>query len=609
MAKIFVVDDEKDNLTILDLYLKQRGFKTILCNRSTEAFDRILGEDPDLVILDIMMPEMDGFAVCKQIKANQKTSSIPVIFLTARYLDKKDLIEGLSLGAFDYITKPFDEGELYARINAALRVRMAEKALKGQNQLMESVLLHMSEGLFYMTADKSIVLQNDKAKNLLEAYGSFDGDKLLSIGDLTTDYIFSTHFQNPDNKTIFHNVSLGSEFYKVNSSLVKIQDKDGVIITIDNITSELKTQEELIQSAKLVSIGEMAASIAHEINNPITGIIGYSELLGFYKDTLPPKVNDIVSKIQKESYRVKNIIENLLKFSRRQQLMDMSFVDVGQSLREVIFLLTTSFEEHNINFNIDIPEDLPLVYCNSGLLQQAVLNLLQNSFDAITSSQKGENITLKVYQKNDRLVIETSDDGPGIPPELRDKIFEPFFTTKTKGKGTGLGLSLIHRIVQIHNGTINFDTSEKGTTFIISIPVDSQPKNLPEEEEGKTFSPLIQRKRAIIVDDDAIICEYLADILYTFKYSVDEAENVRDGFNLIKCNDYDLIILDLRLPDKNGTEIFNELKTVAPEKAEKIVFITADVSLDAREMLKKTGRPFLIKPFSFSDLVNTLGLK
>ncbi|GAB4432682.1 MAG: hypothetical protein OHK0040_02830 [bacterium] len=608
MAKIFVVDDEKDNLTILDLYLRQRGFETFLCNRSTTAFELILKEKPDLVILDIMMPEVDGFSVCKQIKANEKTSDIPVIFLTARYLDKKDLIQGLSLGAFDYITKPFDEGELYARINAALRIRFAERALKEQNQLLESILLHMSEGLFFLMSDKRVLIKNSKAKILLDNYGVFDEDKLLSFGELTSESLFESHRQSPG-KTISHNISLGNDFFKINSSALTIEDTEGLIITIDNITSELKTQEELIQSAKLVSIGEMAASIAHEINNPITGIIGYSELLGLYKEVLPPKVNDITSKIQKESYRVKNIIENLLKFSRRQQLMDMSFADLSQSLKEVIFLLTTAFEEHNINFEFDIPEELPLIYCNSGLLQQAVLNLLQNSFDAITSSKKGDKISLKVYETGGKLYIETTDNGPGIPPEIRDKIFEPFFTTKIKGKGTGLGLSLIHRIVQIHGGDIYFDTSPEGTKFIISLPVNAQPMPQKEEEHKKeTISPS-QIKKALIIDDDATIREYLADILYTFRFSVDEATTAKEGINLISCNEYDSIIIDLKLPDKSGVEIFNFIMDTFPEKVESVIFITGDVSLDAREKLKKTRRPFLIKPFTFSDIVNILGLK
>jgi len=609
MAKIFVVDDEKDNLTILDLYLKQRGFETVLCNTSTSAFERITREKPDLVILDIMMPELDGFAVCKQIKSNEKTSDIPVIFLTARYLDKKDLIQGLSLGAFDYITKPFDEGELYARINAALRVRFAEKSLKEQNLLLQTILLHMSEGLFFLTTDKTVLIQNQKARDLLENYGNFDGNKLLSLGELTTESIFAAHRENSREKTISHNLSLGNNFYKINSSIVVMQEGEGVIITIDNITAELKTQEELIQSAKLVSIGEMAASIAHEINNPITGIIGYSELLNLHKEVLPQKVTEIATKLQKESYRVKNIIENLLKFSRRQQLMDMAFVDVAQSIKEVVFLISNTFEENNINFELQMEEQLPLVYCNSGLLQQAVLNLLQNAFDAITTSQKGSKISLNVYIADDNLFIEIADDGPGIPPEVKDKIFEPFFTTKIKGKGTGLGLSLIHRIVQIHSGSINFETSSDGTKFTITLPLNppkvetSQPESKPE---AFSISPM---KKAIIIDDDPTIREYLADILYTFKFSIDEATKASGGIKLINSNDYDVIIIDLKLPDKSGVEVLNFIKESMPEKVEKVIFITGDVSIDAREMLKKTKRPFLIKPFTFSDLVNILGLK
>lgn len=610
MAKILVVDDEKDNLTILDLYLKQRGFETILCNNSAAAFNITLKDKPDLVILDIMMPEMDGFTVCKLIKGNEETSDIPVIFLTARYLDKKDLISGLSLGAFDYITKPFYEGELFARINAALKIRMAEKSLKEQNSLLEGILTHMSEGLFFLNSDKTVLIKNTKADTLLKDYGVFIDNKLLSIGELSIESIFNELINDSSKKTTSHNITLGNEHYKINFSVINLQNKEGIIFTIDNITQELKTQEELIQSAKLISIGELAASIAHEINNPITGIIGYSELLGIYKDAVPPKVNEIATKLQKESYRVKTIIENLLKFSRRQQLMDMSYIDIAASLEEVVFFVKASFEENNIILSCNIQKHLPLVYCNGGLLQQVVLNLLKNSFDSITSSKKGTKITLEVYVDGDELFIVTSDDGPGIPPDIRDKIFEPFFTTKIKGKGTGLGLSLIHRIVQIHNGKISYETSDAGTTFTIRIPLSGlKIEEKTKQPESFVATDIRSPKNAIIIDDDIIITEYLADILYTFKFRVDEALNAEDGINKISCNNYDAIIIDLKLPDKSGIEIFNYVREKLPEKINNVIFITGDVSLDAREILKKTGRPYLIKPFTFSDLIRILELK
>lgn len=609
MAKIFVVDDEKDNLTILGLYLKQRGLETYLCDKPKEAFGIIQKIKPDLVILDIMMPELDGFSLCKIIKANESTSDIPVIFLTARYLDKKDLIEGLSLGAFDYITKPFDEGELFARINAALKVRFAEKSLKAQNIMLESVLFHMSEALFFLTNEKTIIIQNHKAKELLEKHGYFEDNKLLSFGELTTETIFLSHRNESTERTISHTVKLGDECYKINSSPITITDREGLIITIDDITAELKSQEELIQSAKLISIGELAASIAHEISNPITGIIGYSELLNIYQDAIPPKVYDFITKIQKESSRVKNIVENLLKFSRRQQLMDMSYVDVAQSLKEVIFLLTTAFEENNISFNVQLDEEMPLVYCNSGLLQQAVLNLLQKAFDAIIISKKGSQISLKAYVHEEMLCIEISDDGPGIPAEIKDKIFEPFFTTKQKGKGTGFGLSFVYRITELHNGKLTFDTSEKGTKFLLSIPIHSNYEKDHTLSMKTPVMPTTLTKRALVIDDDITIREYLSDILYTFKFTVDEAPTAVEGINLLMRNDYDVIVLDIKLPDKNGIEIFNYIKENYPSKEDKVLFITGDISLDTKEQLKKTNRPFLIKPFTFSDIVNILKLK
>lgn len=737
MEKIFIVDDELDNLKILNLYLKQRGYEAFLCQYPTEALALILKENPDLIILDIMMPELDGFSLCKAIKANDKIKDIPVIFLTARYLEKKDLVEGLSLGAIDYITKPFDENELFARIDTALKIRKAEKELKRErdflntiinsagseiiiindnltvdlaneaflkkrgltlkdvkgkncydlafgkdfclkddncpaklsfqgksskdiievpydggkryvnisaypifdvdgnirkiveiqeditsdilkekhiqqiNSLLENLISRMNEGLIFVDINKKIIKINDKAKEIIQKVGQIVDGQLINIDDIKLEDIFNNLSNDSENNFFTKTFSIGDNYYKLNASPVYISEKEGVIITFNDITAELKSQEELIQSAKLVSIGELAASIAHEINNPITGIIGYAELLSFYKDLLPKKVLDVVDKMQRESLRVKNIIENLLKFSRKQQVMDMSYNDLSSTLKEVSFLISAAFEENNIELEIKIADNLPLVYCNPGLIQQVTLNLLQNAFDAITTSKKGNKVVLNanLIDKN-HILIAISDNGPGIPDDIKDKIFQPFFTTKTQGKGTGLGLSLVHRIIQIHNGSITFDTSKEGTTFKIELHINppNEFKTVSDLKEKNIFKPE-EYKKALVIDDDATIREYLSDILFTFKYKVDEAKDAKSASILIDNNIYDVIIIDNKLPDREGLEIYYDLLNNNSSLAKKVVFITGDVGLDIREKFKKTGRPFLIKPFNFNDLIAILGIK
>ncbi len=735
MDKILVVDDELDNLKILNLYLKQKGYEALLCQYPLQAIDLIIKEKPDLIILDIMMPELDGFSLCRQIKTDSRISDIPVIFLTARYLDKKDLVEGLSIGAIDYITKPFDENELFARINAALRVRKAEKELKQErdflntiinsvgsdiliikddltvdlanksfltrrnikladikgkkcydftfgkdfclksgecpseksfsgtphkdiieinngsgtryinissypiydidgkvrkiveiqeditgeilkekhiqqiNILLENLISRMSEGLIFIDMNKQIIKANDKAKEIIEKMAKINNGVLESISDIAVEEIFNGILG--ENKFYTKTFSVDDNYYKINASPLFIDQKEGVLITFNDITSELKSQEELIQSAKLVSIGELAASIAHEINNPITGIIGYAELLSFYKDLMPKKVLDVIDKMQKESVRVKNIIENLLKFSRKQQVTDMSYNDLIDTLKEVSFLISAAFEENNINLEMDIQDNIPLVYCNSGLIQQVVLNLLQNAFDAIVNSKKGNKVSLIAARADrDKVNITVSDNGPGIPESIKEKIFQPFFTTKSQGKGTGLGLSLVHRIVQMHNGEINFDTSKEGTTFKILLPIN-RPEQLKvfKDDDSKSKIEISDYKKALIIDDDITIREYLADILFTFKFKVDEAKDAVTASKLIDNNEYDVIILDIKLPDSDGLNIYYDLLHNKPETAKKIFFITGDVGLDMREKLKKTGRPFLIKPFNFNDLLSILGIR
>lgn len=470
----------------------------------------------------------------------------------------------------------------------------------------------MNEGLLFINVNKEIIKMNSKAKNILDKVGYFTDGKLSNIGDISIDEIFNNVADLKENNSFTKIFTVENSYYKLNASPLIFNNHECVIITFNDITTELKTQEELIQSAKLVSIGELAASIAHEINNPITGIIGYAELLTFYKDLLPRKVLDVVDKMQKESYRVKNITENLLKFSRKQQIMDMSYTDISSTLQEVSFLISASFEENNIQFEINIEPNLPLVYCNSGLIQQVVLNLLQNAFDAITSYSKGNKIKLEAQKKDENYILITvSDNGPGITNEIKDKIFKPFFTTKSQGKGTGLGLSLVYRIIQMHNGSISFDTSKDGTIFRIELPINIE-KTVKDTSSAKSETLTLKPdefKKALVVDDDATVREYLSDILFTFKFRVDEAKDAQNAIRLIKSNTYDVIIFDNRLPDKDGIDIYYEILKDNPDLAKKVVFITGEIGLDTREKLKKTGRPFLIKPFNFNDLITILGIK
>ena len=229
---------------------------------------------------------------------------------------------------------------------------------------------------------------------------------------------------------------------------------------------ELKeAQEQIVQTAKLAAIGELASYVAHEINNPLTSILGYAELI---KDesNLENIMRD-VEIITNESFRARDIVQQLLEFARRRPL-NMQEIDINSILRDVVSLIRVQFKDPKIQLHATYAE-LPLIMGDPNQLKQVFLNIMKNAVDSL-SDNEGE-ITIRTARNHTQAVIEIADTGHGIPPEVLPRIFEPFFTTKRE-KGTGLGLPISYRIIAAHKGKIEVkNKTDRGTVFRIFLPV------------------------------------------------------------------------------------------------------------------------------------------
>lgn len=242
----------------------------------------------------------------------------------------------------------------------------------------------------------------------------------------------------------------------------------GAIIVLENVTGRVKLEETLQQSEKLSSIGLLAAGVAHEVNTPLTGVSSYTQmLLGMIPDTDPKHA--LLQKMQRQTERATNIVGNLLNFSRTGTTTDLIETDLNKLLNDTLQLLEPQLRKSNVAIIKEYSENLPLVYANGGKLQQVFTNLVLNARDAMAN---GGSITLRTAASgDDKLTVEVSDTGEGIPAENLTKIFDPFFTTKGVGNGTGLGLAVSYGIVQEHNGSIEaFSESGNGTTFKLTFP-------------------------------------------------------------------------------------------------------------------------------------------
>ncbi len=249
------------------------------------------------------------------------------------------------------------------------------------------------------------------------------------------------------------------------------EGKGGCIVVIRDITRERELEERAFQSEKLASIGQMTATIAHEIKNPLTAVMGYSEML--MQRAMDDPTKAIIDKLHSAALRMERIINELLAFSRKPKLNRVK-TDLNELIDNAIDMVSEALSVHGINIVREY-SDLPVLKIDRGLIEQVFINILSNAIQAIADSGRGDTVRIVTHRRADRVVVELSDNGPGISVEDRKRIFEPFFTTKPAGKGTGLGLSLCYNFVTAHRGSISVRSEVgRGTTFVIEFPGPSE---------------------------------------------------------------------------------------------------------------------------------------
>jgi two-component system NtrC family sensor kinase len=383
----------------------------------------------------------------------------------------------------------------------------------------------------------------------------------------------------------------------------------GSIHVAKDISNEKQLQQQLIQSEKLSAIGELISGIAHELNNPLTGVMGYSQLLQLRKD-LDDRAKDSLLKINNLALRCQKIVQNLLSFARKQK-PERTLSDINEILERTVELRSYELQVNNIELTRDLDRHLPKTIADAHQLQQVFLNILTNAEQAMLEAHGKGQLTIRTRSdaNNARIIVEVIDDGPGIAENYLPKIFDPFFTTKEVGKGTGLGLSLSYGMIKEHGGNI-FARSNPGAgaTFVIELPLITHLRHEPRPAPDLTpqalqFEKLVRGKRILVVDDEKYILEFFVEIFQTLRLQVDTAGNGRAAMQKIQVGDYDLIVSDFKMPQMSGRDLFNWIKENRPHLASRIIFVTGDtVSADTRSFFEDNNSRFLAKPFKIEEV-------
>jgi two-component system, NtrC family, sensor kinase len=374
--------------------------------------------------------------------------------------------------------------------------------------------------------------------------------------------------------------------------------------TVETLKS---TQEQLIQSEKLSAVGEFVAGVAHELNNPLAAVIGFSEMLKETEVAETPR--RYLDMIFKSAQRCQKIVQSLLSFARRHQ-PERKPVSVNKIIDAVLEIVAYPLRTSNIEVVTKFDPKLPIVMADEHQIQQVFLNIVNNARQALEAHQPQPNgrikITTEVCEPNVRVIIQ--DNGPGISEENLRRIFDPFFTTKEVGKGTGLGLSLCYGMIKEHGGNIKpASRPGEGATFTIELPIaydfGEAIETLPTAGAGKIDSREGAGKKILVIDDEEPILQMIHDGLARNGYRVETVADGEAALQRLKENHYDAVFCDWKMPGLNGRQIYEKLRATNPELCRRVIFITGDViNEQMQKFLEAEKCPCLAKPFKLAEL-------
>jgi two-component system, NtrC family, sensor kinase len=416
-AAVLAVDDVEANLIALRALLEDMDCDVVLAKSGNDALRQLLRRDFAVILLDVQMPEMDGYEVAHHARRNPSTRDVPIIFLTAANNSEGMVLRGYGSGAVDFLFKPLNPSILRSKVRVFLELRAAHQKIAAAKADLERT--------------------NAELRQVAEAKAELAEQFRLANTELKTAY------------------------------------------------SELQsTQAQLVQSAKMASLGELVAGVAHEINNPLAFVLSHldtvrrnlSQLEEHLPAPLPDAAQQNLQRANDRSHemmlglgRIRELVVKLRTFSRLDE-GERKRVNVRECVEAVLTILG-----HRLRGRIDVhttfgaPEDID---CYASLLNQAIMNLVSNSIDAMAG--KGT-LRISTGRAGDQYSIVITDNGPGIPSELRERVLEPFFTTKPVGEGTGLGLSITYSIVRKHGGTLELREAEGGgtrATIVLPLSLD-----------------------------------------------------------------------------------------------------------------------------------------
>jgi two-component system, cell cycle sensor histidine kinase and response regulator CckA len=660
---ILIVDDKDENQYLLEVLLTGNGQRVVIAANGAEAIEKMKSNRFDLIISDILMPVMDGFQLCRTVKADETTRNIPFIFYTATYTGPQDEEFAIKIGADHFMIKPCEPdifiktvhdvmaaterrtivpppaGEeeilkLYSeRLVRKLEQKMleAEKEVKARREAEEKyrILVENANEAICVAQDRILRFANERTEELIGC----SREELTSrpfiefIHPEDRDMVLERHLKRLKGIHVpsaypFRIVRPTGEIRWVDLNVVGInwEGKPGTLCFMRDITDRRQAEEEreklreqLQQAQKMESIGRLAGGVAHDFNNLLSIILGYGEIV-LSELTNDHPHHEPVYLIHQAGIRAKNLTRQLLAFSRKQ-IMEMQPTDVNTVVTGFEKLLRRIIGE-DIELKLTLSDRKIPIMTDISQMEQVLMNLAVNARDAMpeggTLTIETADAELDEHYMGQRPVIipgvyamiNVSDTGCGMDRSTMGHIFEPFFTTKEKDKGTGLGLATSYGIIKQHGGYIwAYSEPGQGATFKIYLPLGSG-KAPQELKKSKNRKPIIRSATVLVVEDDPTVRALTVHILKDVGYQVLAFGRPEEAVD--SAIRYDkpihLVLSDVIMPGMNGPEMFQKIAEHHPETRALYMSGYAEDNITRRGVLQE-GLHFLQKPFSLNGLL------
>lgn len=401
----------------------------------------------------------------------------------------------------------------------------------------------------------------------------------------------------------------GSEFQAALSArLVEFRGEEVIVCSTFDLTerreleAEMERQREALhQNEKLAAMGSLLAGVAHELNNPLSVVVGQALLMR--ETAVDAGVKDRAEKIGRAADRCARIVKSFLAMAR-QRPQSSRAVKIGEVVSQALELTGYSLRASGVDVRVRVPAELPEVWGDADQLVQVLTNLIVNAEQALKGNPEKRCLTITASHRPTRgeLALKVKDNGPGIPQELQRRIFEPFFTTKEVGEGTGIGLAFCHRVIESHRGRIKLESGPgAGASFAIVLPTAGLRAG-PAKEPASAAEPT-GRPHALVIDDEPEVAEVVETILERDGFRVTRADSGAAALTALSQQSFDVILSDLRMPGLDGCRLFDHLAAERPDLLQRLGFVTGDtVSPDARRFLERAQRPVVEKPISPQDI-------